>query len=49
MAPAPVAFEKFNYLNEKRESRRHIERVISDAIDAAIGCAAAPAQKTICI
>jgi hypothetical protein len=46
---APVTFVKFNYLGEDLESRRHIERTLADALDAAIARTAAPAQKMICI
>ncbi len=45
----PVAFAKFNYLGEDLESRRHIERTLSDALDSAIARTATPAQKMICI
>ncbi len=46
---APVTFVKFNYLGEDRESRRHIEHTLADALDAAIARTAAPAQKMVCI
>ena len=45
----PVVSTKFNYLGDDLESRRHIERKIADALDAAIASTAAPAQKMICI
>lgn len=46
---APVTFVKFNYLNEDLESRKRIERRLTDAVDAAIATAAAPAQKMVCV
>lgn len=46
---APIASLKFNYLEEGRQSRHHVERTIADALDAAIARTAAPTQKMICI
>ena len=45
----PVAFLKFNYLDQNRQPRQHIERIIADALDNAVARTAAPAQKMICI
>ena len=44
----PVAFVKFEYLDDRVESRRHIERRLADALDSAMGRRAAPAQKMVC-
>lgn len=45
----PVAFVKFNYLDQSRQAQWHIERIIADALDVAVARTAAPAQKMICI
>ena len=45
----PAAFVKFDYLGDDRESRRHIERTLANAIDSSIARTAAPSHKMICI
>jgi hypothetical protein len=45
----PVAFAKFEYLDDRLESRLHIERRLAEALDSAIAGRAASAQKMVCI